>query len=203
MKGINKLHILLDNGHGNNTAGKRSPIWEDGEQLFEWELNRSIVQRLVKRLNADGIPCHIIVPEDEDISLAERCRRANNIAKQYGKENCLFLSVHSNASANGQAKGIEIYTSKGNTKSDAYAEIFFKVGKEMFPKAKFRYDIKDGDHDKEENFYVLRNTICPAVLPEAFFYDNEEECRFLMSDEGREQIAEWYYKAILECANIA
>ena len=30
--------IILDNGHGNNTPGKRSPKWEDGTQLFSTNL---------------------------------------------------------------------------------------------------------------------------------------------------------------------
>lgn len=29
--------VLLDNGHGKETSGKRSPLWKDGSQLFEWE----------------------------------------------------------------------------------------------------------------------------------------------------------------------
>lgn len=30
-----KFHILLDNGHGEDTKGKRSPVWKDGSQLLE------------------------------------------------------------------------------------------------------------------------------------------------------------------------
>lgn len=194
----NWLRILLDNGHGNDTPGKRSPVWADGSQLFEWASNRDIVKRIAKRLDADGIPYVIIVPEDHDVSLGERCRRANALCAKYGKENCLYISVHSNA-ANGKARGIEIYTSKGVTASDGYAEHFFDECKAMFPGVKFRCDLADGDHDKEENFYVLRHTACPAVLTESFFFDNEQDCRYLMSEEGKETIAEWHYRAIKKC----
>ena len=37
------MMILLDNGHGCDTPGKRSPVWPDGRQLLEWEFNRDIV----------------------------------------------------------------------------------------------------------------------------------------------------------------
>jgi hypothetical protein len=43
---------IFDNGHGGiidgvyQTAGKRSPLWPDGEILYEGEFNRSIVNRL-------------------------------------------------------------------------------------------------------------------------------------------------------------
>ena len=32
------MKVLLDNGHGENTPGKRSPKWSDGSQLFEWNM---------------------------------------------------------------------------------------------------------------------------------------------------------------------
>lgn len=35
------MKILIDNGHGRATAGKRSPVWPDGKQLFEYEFNRA------------------------------------------------------------------------------------------------------------------------------------------------------------------
>ena len=47
--------IILDNGHGNNTPGKRSPKWEDGTQLFEYEFNRDIVKRISAMLAKDTI----------------------------------------------------------------------------------------------------------------------------------------------------
>ena len=42
------VKILLDNGHGYDTPGKRSPIWPDGSQLFEWEFNR--VDKIASKL---------------------------------------------------------------------------------------------------------------------------------------------------------
>lgn len=32
---MEKLVIFLDNGHGKNTSGKRSPKWDDLPQIFE------------------------------------------------------------------------------------------------------------------------------------------------------------------------
>lgn len=34
------MKILIDNGHGKETPGKRSPVWPDGSQLYEYEFNR-------------------------------------------------------------------------------------------------------------------------------------------------------------------
>jgi hypothetical protein len=47
-----------------------------------------------------------VVPEEIDISLSERVKRIKEYEKQFGKENCLTLSVHLNASdPNPNARG--------------------------------------------------------------------------------------------------
>ena len=53
--------VILDAGHGVDTPGKRSPVWKDGTQLFEWEFNRSIVNRVSYFLELEGIKTHILV----------------------------------------------------------------------------------------------------------------------------------------------
>jgi N-acetylmuramoyl-L-alanine amidase len=184
--------IILDNGHGENTPGKRSPVWPDGTRLFEYEFNRDIVQRISVALGKHGIDCRILVPEHIDISLQERCRRANAIYKACNR-NAFLVSVHANA---GGGTGWECYTSVGKTESDKIADVFYDEAKKMFPEWKIRSDFSDGDADKEENFYILKNTVSPAVLTENFFMDTEKDCRFIMSGEGRQKVAEMHVKAI-------
>ena len=188
------LIILLNNGHGNNTAGK---CWSfDGKTFYEWESNRETVKRVAKKLDALGIKYHIITPEDYDVPLSVRSQRVNALAMKYGKDNCLLLSVHSNASEKHTARGVSVWTSRGLTKSDKYAEVMWNVGKSMFPNARMLADLSDGDHDYEAGFHMVTKTICPAVLVEAFFYDNKQDFDFLMSEEGREAIANWYVESI-------
>ena len=186
--------VLLDNGHGKETAGKRSPVWSDGSQLFEWEFNRDIVRRIAEKLEADGIPYRVLVPEETDISLTERARRANEIAKENNGK-AYVLSIHANA---GGGTGWEVYTSPGQTPSDAIATVFFEeAGREFVPDGwRMRSDYSDGDPDKEANFAILTKTTCPAILTENFFMDTEKDCRFIMRDDGREQIADMHVAAI-------
>lgn len=188
------MNILLDNGHGVDTPGKRSPVWEDGSQLMEYEFNRAIVKGVSEILRKKLPPEHkvfVLVPEISDISLYDRVHRANAI-----KGDNLFISVHANA---GGGTGWEIFTSPGETKADLMATVFGETAqKYICDKFKLRSDFGDGDVDKEENFYVLRNTKCPAVLTENLFMDNEADCRFIMSQEGREVIIALHVEAILE-----
>lgn len=188
-----KLIPILDNGHGKDTNGKRSQKWSDGTQLFEYEFNRDIVRRIAEKLKAKGIKYRVLVPEIIDISLGERVRRANRIYDETGGK-CFLVSVHANA---GGGTGWEVFTSKGQTKSDKIADTFFECCHIAIPDAKMRKDMTDGDVDKESDFFILAKTKCPAILTENFFMDNEKDCRYIMSEKGRDTIAEFHTNAII------
>ena len=183
--------IILDPGHGFNTPGKRSPVWPDGSQLFEWEFNRDVARRTQNRLEAMQIQSTILVREARDISLKTRVERANAIYEAY--PDSFLVSIHANA---GGGKGWEIYTSKGYTTSDRIAMFFHAAAEAFLGAYKIRTDYIDGDADKENDFYILRKTKCPAVLTENLFYDDPLECKFLMSEYGRELIAKMHAVAI-------
>lgn len=196
--------ILLDPGHAKSTAGKRSALLEDGSQFFEYEFNRDVVKRISTQLDRLGIKNHIIVPEvDYDVPLSTRAARANEYCNQYGKDNCILISVHSNAAGMGDkwmtAKGWSVYTTVGLTDSDKYADIVYKEAESLLVPMGFKmrpYLNKDGYRDWESGFTILVRTACPAILTENLFYDNKEECKFLMSDEGRQAIADLHINAI-------
>ena len=91
--------IILDNGHGFNTQGKRSPLWADGTQLHEWEFTRDIVKRIHVRLEKEGIKSYILVPETEDISLSVRVHRVNAHSKLFPGSFFLSFSTASSISS--------------------------------------------------------------------------------------------------------
>ncbi|MCM1077881.1 MAG: N-acetylmuramoyl-L-alanine amidase [Bacteroidales bacterium] len=186
--------LILDNGHGANTSGKRSPVWADGSQLMEYEFNRDIVKRIAEQCKEGGIDCRVLVPEDRDISLAERCRRANAIYNETGGK-CFLISIHANA---GGGTGWEAYTSPGKTKADDIATELYRQAETEFARDgwKMRRDMSDDDPDKEEGFYILKHTKCPAVLTENFFMDTEKDCRLIMSEYGRWRVTQIHYRAI-------
>ena len=178
--------VILDNGHGNNTTGKRSP----DNSFFEWEWNRMFVKKLKFELETLGYKVFAIVDEDNDIGLSVRADRANNIIKEYGSNNCIFLSIHANASGNGSkwmnATGWSVYTTKGQNNSDRLAECLCNACEDLG--IKLRKDTSDDDKDYEENFTVIYKTNCPAVLVENMFYDSISDLEFLQSENGVEQL---------------
>lgn len=189
-----KKTIILDNGHGIETPGKRSPIWKDGTQLFEWEFNRDVVRHIAAKLTTLGFDVRVIVPESSDISLSERVRRTNAICKERGAGNCIFISIHANA---GGGTGWEAYTTPGQNNSDKFAAVLYEEAEKKWGKQwKIRKDTSDGDPDKEANFQVIKGANCPAVLVENFFMDTEKDCRYIMSPIGRETCADVVVAAI-------
>ena len=190
--------ILIDNGHGHNTPGKRSP---DGKFL-EYAYNREIATRIVADLTDRGYSAQLLVPEPEDIPLSERVCRINAHCQTLGKHNVILISIHVNAAGNGtkwlNATGWSCYTSKGQTTSDRIAECFYEAAKKNFPDRRIRTDYSDNDTDWEENFYILRHSLCPAILTENFFMDNYSDLEYLQSRSGKQAIVYTHVEAITE-----
>ena len=188
------MKVLIDNGHGVDTAGKRSP---DGS-LREYKYAREIAEKVVSELKKRGFDAERIVTEENDISLSERCRRVNSICDRVGTKNAILVSIHCNAAGNGSqwmnARGWEAWTSVGQTAADKLADCLYKAAEET--DFKIRKDTTDGDPDKEGHLYILKHTKCPAVLTENLFQDNKEDVAFLLSEAGKETIVSLHVKVL-------
>jgi N-acetylmuramoyl-L-alanine amidase len=188
--------VLFDNGHGIDTPGKRSPDaakgWKYSPLYFrEYAWTREVAHGCCDVLQALGFDARILVPEENDIPLAERCRRANDICARAGRKNVLLVSIHNNAAGSGDrwltARGWGIYTTKGITEADVLADyIVTEAKKEFKAPLKLRLGMdRYLERDREENFYILAKSQCPAVLIENFFQDNKDDVRYLKSDSGK------------------
>ena len=192
------MKIFIDNGHGLMTAGKRSP---DG-QFREAFYNREIAKRVVADLVDRGYDAELLVPEDDGVSLEERVRRVNTACFLLGKSNVMLVSIHVNAAGDGSkwmnATGWSCYTSKGQTQSDKLANCLYQAAIKNFPGKRIRTDYSDNDPDWEENFYILRETLCPAVLTENFFMDNHIDLEYLQSRAGKQAIVDTHVEGVIE-----
>ena len=194
----NDTLILIDNGHGVNTAGKRSP---DGK-LIEGVYAREIAKKVVYELRKLGYNSELLTPEPYDVSLLERVHRVNVKCHSHGKDNVLCVSIHCNAAGNGKdwqkATGWEIWTSEGKTDSDNLADHFIQMAKRHFEGQVIReWKKEDGERDKEKNFTILKSTLCPAVLTENFFMDSRKDVKYLLSQRGKSDIIRCHVDAIV------
>ena len=202
---MKQIKIILGTAHLSSTPGKRSP---DGK-FREYAYSRKVCKAVQEELLSRGVDCVIDYIDDDmpgltsSQELVKRVQIVNEIAK---KTDCLYVSIHVNASAKSgwdEATGFAIYTSPGRTKSDILATDIFDAAAELLKPTgkKFRNDMSDGDPDFEENFYVLRKTICPAVLTENFFQNSKEDVEFLESEEGFKIVVAYHVRGILKYLN--
>lgn len=184
----NRTVILIDNGHGEETPGKRSP---DGT-FREYAWTREVARMVCDELQAEGYNARLLVPEDTDVSLAERCRRAN----KYDKRNSILVSIHNDAAGKGdkwmKARGWSIFTTRGITEADRLAERIWYKAKSVFswPLTVRSYSSQPLGHDWESDLYILLHSYMPAVLIEHFFQDNREDVAYLQTDAAKAACAE-------------
>ena len=187
--------VCIDPGHAKNTAGKRS---FDGS-LREYEFNRAVAKLLKSHLERHGVKtmysCDI--ETDNDISLSERCKAANDAAAD------LFISIHANAygSTWNSANGWEIFHHKNSAKGKRLAEAIHNASLPYKGVLSF-LGVRDRGI-KTDIFAVLTKTSMPSVLIEHGFYTNADECELLKSDYFRKKCAIADAKGILNYLGIA
>lgn len=188
------MKILIDNGHGRDTKGKRSP---DG-RIFEWKWTREVAELIVAELRRRGYDAQKLVPEDTDIKLSTRVERANAWCRKIGSSNVVLISVHINAAGAGDrwlsARGWTGWVStKASIKSKNLAQILYGEAEKRGLKGNrsvppCRYWTAD--------FTITTKTSCPAVLTENLFQDNKDDVDYLASDAGKRAIADLHVAAI-------
>lgn len=188
--------ILLDAGHGESTPGKRSP---DG-RLREYKYCREIANKVKGELIKEGFQVELVVTDDTDVPLMERCRIVNQYCDKYGKTNTVLVSIHCNAAGNGEnwmnAKGWSVFISNNSSnKSKKLAECLFKAAQnENLALRKY----SQTQVYWKQNLAICRETQCPAVLTENLFQDNKEDVDFLLSEKGKESITRLHVNGILD-----
>lgn len=172
------MKIVIDAGHGYNTAGKRCP---DGS-MREWEFNN-----VVAKYVADELARYVGVTTKfthdttgkTDVPLITRTKEANAWPAD------ILVSIHANAAGNvwSNANGIETFVySLGSVNSVKLAKA---VQTQLIAKTGRRdRGVKSG------NLHMVRETKMPAILVECGFMDNREESALLKTDAYRRKCAE-------------
>jgi len=190
----------LDAGHGRLTTGRRSPLFEDGSRLYEYEQNRAIVSLVIKQLKQYGISYFEVMPEvDVGDALEKRVERVNKLTTSKTK---LLVSVHGNFGIADNSdswgrfttdKGIETWFKNGSRDGQRLAQVFQK---HLVTETGLRN--RDLKSKPDSEFYILRKPDCVAILAECGFLNNKEEAALLRTDAMRQRIANGLVKAILE-----
>ncbi|MEK4488020.1 N-acetylmuramoyl-L-alanine amidase [Psychrobacillus sp. FSL H8-0484] len=186
--------IALDDGHGMNTGGKRTPIIPElGKYIPENEFNKAVVSFMDRYLREIGFRTLLVAPTDSDTSLKARTDLANS------KKADVYLSIHYDAVSDiwGKVEGHSIFVYPGhlNEKSGKLGECiaeFLKQGTAQ----KWR-------GIKEHNFHVLRETNMPAILSENGFMNNPREARLMIEPVFQKEVAIEHVKGVCKYLGVA
>ncbi|WP_203248696.1 N-acetylmuramoyl-L-alanine amidase family protein [Sporosarcina beigongshangi] len=168
------MKIMIDAGHGPETAGKRSP---DGV-LREFSFNNAVANLIKQYLVEEGLTVFFAHDEKRDVPLLERTNHANKMNVD------AFISIHANAyGANwNNANGIETFIYSAASKGSV---ALASLAQSSLISACNRTD----RGVKKENFAVLRETRMPAILVECGFMTNRQEATLLLNRAYRQQCA--------------
>ena len=198
--------FFIDSGHGGMlngaylTAPAKMHRFPDGMTAYEGVTNRLVKDFVIKHGTQAGLKLIDVCPTVLDLPLQQRVNFVNDLSRLYGSANCLLISLHSNA---GGGTGFEIFTTRGETLSDKYGTLFFQRFKEKFPKIQLRTDFADNDPDKEADFYIQKNTICPSILLEWLFFDNINDYEIIRSEPAQMSYAKMIIDFCSEVNKIA
>jgi N-acetylmuramoyl-L-alanine amidase len=168
--------IALDAGHGGTDNGA------SGNGIHEKDITLKLIQAIDNKLKSyKDVQTLQTRPKDEFVGLTERCNISNNWKAD------VFLSCHINAATDINARGWQSHIYSGNI--DARTVAYQNVIHENVIQAIKKYNVTDRGKDRND-FAVLRQTDCVAILTENLFITNSADATLLKDDAFIESVAE-------------
>jgi len=194
-EGTVKLKVVIDAGHGKNTAGKRCLKSLDANETREWLLNSRIADKLCDLL--DAYDCEVLRVDDitgkKDISLNERCKKANDWKAD------IYISIHHNAGIEGGSGGgtvVFYYSSKAEREAQAQALYNALVNNTGLAGNRAEKVIKKG-------YTVLSDTNMPAFLIENGFMDSATDIPIILSESHATKTAQGLLDFLIDAFDLA
>jgi len=186
--------IALDDGHGMETAGKRTPmINELGRFVRENEFNRAVISLLDKELQRCGFRTLLVAQGDSDVPLLTRTNLANSLKAD------AYVSIHYNAFDGTfvapNPEGLSVHVYPGSVSARRLGECVLKYLRQGTPQV-----IRG---IKESDFHVLRKTSMVAVLTENGFMDNKAEAMRMLDPAFQKEVAVEHAQGICEYFGVA
>jgi len=180
-----KYAIVIDPGHGGSDPGALTSFSNSREK----DLNLDIALRVRDLLESKEQTVFMTREGDYYVSLAERAEITNRLLPMF------FVSIHNNAFETEEMHGAMTFHYEGSRQGRILAGFIQR-----------RIVTQCGAQDKgvrTANFFVLRETIVPAVLVECGFMTNPDEEAKLRDPNYRRTMAMAIANGILDyCASI-
>ena len=181
-----ELVIVLDAGHGGVDPGK---VGVDGQ--LEKDINLSIVMKLKDALENDSeLSAKVILTRTDDSGLYNE--DSINKKREDMKNRCeiieenkpdLVVSIHQNSYHSSSVKGAQVFYYEKSEKGKLLAN---KIQGHLVTELS---NGKKGRVEKaNDNYFLILNVKCPAVIVECGFLSNEDEARLLVDEEYQKKI---------------
>lgn len=183
---LSRKIIVLDAGHGG---------WDPGMvqgKVEEKHINLSIAKKLQTYLEQGGATVIITRIDDSDLSKSKRGdMQARRLIANTSHAD-IFVSIHQNSFSKSGVHGAQVFFFNESDNSQKLATMiqervceFADPGNKFKPKA-------------NNNYFVLKQTVMPAVLVECGFLTNYAERCKLLTDDYQEKIAWGIYLGIVD-----
>jgi len=183
---VSRRIVLIDPGHGAFDPGKVAG------SVLEKEINLAISLKLQAFLEAGGAT--VLMTRVDDQALAEGKQgdmyRRKQIANASQAD--IFISIHQNSFHRPNVHGAQVFYFDTSDNSRKLAENIQQQLREFIDPGN-RLQARPN-----ENYYVLRQTVMPAVIVECGFLTNYNERSRLTQDEYQERIAWAIYMGIVQ-----
>jgi N-acetylmuramoyl-L-alanine amidase len=186
--------IAIDDGHGMETAGKRTPVIPElgGRVIRENEYNRAVAEKLSVILQACGFRTMFTAPETGDTSLGTRVSRANKAGAD------LLVSIHYNANtgsfSTNKASGVEVLAGSSTASVKIAGLVVSELAKGTAQKNR---GVKDG------SWLAINKVNCPMILVEGGFMDDKTEAILMVNTSFQLECAQEIAKGICKYYGVA
>ena len=102
----------------------------------------------------------------------------------------MLISLHINSSKNLKENGVNAFVSKQNDFYDKSVESAKNLVEKISNKKLAKGEVKDA------NFFVIKNSKCPALLLEVGYLSNENDKTYITSESGQNEIANQIFEFI-------
>lgn len=211
---MSKFLVGLDDGHGMETAGKRTDklktdlvfrgkTFKKGSQIHENDLNENLMELVEKGLDRCNVGHIQLASGDSDVPLADRVSLANR------KNVDLVVSLHANA-LNGtwQTKAyglVVIHHVNCSAKAKTLAKNCYNhISKDYdwYSNGETKYGVRGDTDVSGMSLYILRKTKAPSILIEYGFMDNWEDVKRMVTPQFQNACAEATVKGICETLGV-
>ncbi|MCL2224442.1 MAG: N-acetylmuramoyl-L-alanine amidase [Defluviitaleaceae bacterium] len=186
---LSKKIVVIDAGHGG---------WDPGMvqgKVEEKHINLSIAKKLQTFLEQGGATVIITRVDDSGLSKSKSGDMHTRRVIANSSHSDIFVSIHQNSFGKSGVHGAQVFFFNESDNSEKLATLIqTRLCEFADPSNKFKAKANS-------NYFVLKQTVMPAVLVECGFLTNYNERERLLTDAYQEKIAWGIYLGIVDYFN--